>query len=47
MCMAINLELKNNNNYYYSRDNRSYDKLYSDKYIFKSNNMKKIFKSLN
>lgn len=47
MCMAINFELKNNNNYYCSRNNGSYDKLYSDKYIFTSNEMKKIFKSLN
>jgi len=45
-CLAINLEISNNNNYYISRNKRNYDNLYISENIFKGNN-KKIFKCLN
>ena len=42
MCMAINLDIKNDNNYYYSRGG-SYDHIYSTKYKFKNINRKKFY----
>lgn len=44
-CIAINLEIKNDNNYYISKDNNSYDILYNLENKFK-NKFKKIFKKL-
>ena len=44
-CMALNLEIEGDKNYYFSRDNRNYDILYSKKYKFVGSN-KKIFKNL-
>ena len=42
MCMALNLEIKNKNNYYISRDNRNYNLLYNNKYVFKNVNRQKF-----
>ena len=44
-CIAINLELKHDNNYYRSRYNSAY-LLYCEKYKFKNVN-RKVFKLLN
>ena len=44
-CLAMNLEIKGDNNYYISRNNVDYGHLYSDKYIFKNIN-RKNFKKL-
>lgn len=44
MCMAINLEIKNDNNFYISRNKMSYP-IYDPKYKFKNVN-RKIFKHL-
>jgi len=44
-CMAINLEILNDNNYYISRNNRSYDNIYIYENIFKGN-LKKKFKQI-
>lgn len=42
MCLAFNLNIKTDNNYYYSRDNRDYDFIYSNKYKFKRNDRKQF-----
>jgi hypothetical protein len=44
MCMAINLDIKNNNNYFIARNNNKY-LIYSEKY-FKLSYNKKIFKQI-
>jgi len=43
-CLAMNLDIKYNNNYYYSRNKNNYDYIYSEKYIYKNIN-RKIFKN--
>ena len=43
MCLSLNLEINNDNNYYCSRGT-DYSKLYSDKY-FENNPKKKKFKN--
>ena len=45
MCMAINLEIKTENCYLYSRDNADYSYLY-DKFKFNDNLKRQIFKNL-
>lgn len=42
MCMAINLDIKTDKNYYISRNNSSYDFIYSNDYIFKNLKRKKF-----
>lgn len=48
MCMAINLDIKKNNNYYFTRTDGNYDHLYSTKYKFRNLNRRIFhnFKSL-
>lgn len=46
MCLSINLEIKTNECYFYSRDNVDYSHIWSDKYIFNDNLSRKIFKNI-